>query len=153
MRQIRIKELEKLNLFKDVKLTKIAAGAVTATTDVDSSVIDMSGYDGVVFFGSIATANAGNFIKAQQGTDATVTDAADLAGSKVVAAANNQVVWVEIHKPLERYLRAKIVRAGVTTVTGDLYALQYSGRVRPETNLVANALIGTLLISPAEGTA
>lgn len=142
-----------MNLFKDVKLTKIAVGAITATTDVDSSIIDMSGYDGVVIFGSIATANAGNFIKAQQGAASDLSDAADLEGSKVVAAADAQVVWVEIHKPLEQYLRAKIVRAGATTVTGDLYALQYSGRVRPETNLVTNALIGSLLISPSEGTA
>lgn len=141
------------NLFKNVKLTKVAVGAASAGTEVDGSTVDMSGYESVVFFTTIATANIGNFMKAQQGLLSDSSDANDLAGSKVIAAANNQVVWIDLVKPQKRYVRAAIIRAGANTATGDIYALQYSGRTKPETNLVLNALIGSLLISPDEGTA
>lgn len=141
------------NLFKNAKLTKVAVGAVSAGTEVDGSTVDMSGYESVVFFTTIATANAGNFMKAQQGLLNDSSDANDLAGSKVIAAANNQVVWIDLVKPQKRYVRAAIIRAGANTATGDVYALQYNGRNKPETNLVLNALIGSLLVSPDEGTA
>lgn len=141
-----------MNLSKHVKLRKVAAAATSAGTEVISSVVDMQGYEGVLFFTTIATANAGNYLKAQSGTDATVTDAADLAGTKVVAAANGQVVFLDIHKPQERYLTANIIRAGTNTATGDIYAIQYCGKVKPESNIVTNVIIGELHVSPDEGT-
>lgn len=141
-----------MNLFKNVKLTKVKAGQTTGTSAVDSDVVDMQGYEGVVFFTTIATHAAGNYMKGQQDVDSGMGTVADLAGSKVVADADAEVVWLDVYRPLKRYVRAEIVR-GTTTVTGDIYALQYSGRVKPETNLVANLLLGSLLVSPAEGTA
>lgn len=140
-----------MNLCKDIKITKVKAASTAATTEVDSDVIDMQGYEGVMFFTAIGTANSGNYIKAQSGTDATVTDAADLAGTKVVAAANAQVVWLDIYKPQERYLRAAVIRGASTTV-GEIYALQYQSRKGLETNLTTNVIIGELHISPDEGT-
>lgn len=142
-----------MNLFKNIKVTKVLAGAVSAGTELDGTAVDMSGYEGVVFFGTIATANAGNFLKAQEGLLSDGSDGADLSGSKVVAVANAQVVWNDVYKPQKRYVRPVIIRAGANTITGDVYALQYGGRLKPETNLVLNALIGSLLISPDEGTA
>lgn len=145
-----------MNLSNAIKITKVAAGAGSAGTDVNGETVDMSGYDGVVFFATIATANAGNFIKVQQGVNANGSGASDLAGTKVVAAENAQVVWVDVYRPLEsqgKYLRPVIDRGGTNTVTGDIYALQYSGRVSPQSNLVATKVVGELHISPATGTA
>jgi hypothetical protein len=139
------------NLCKEVKITKIKAASTAATTEVDSDVLDMQGYEGALFFTTIGTANAGNYIKAQSGTDATVTDAADLEGTKVVAAANGQVVWLDIYKPQERYLRVAGIR-GASTTLGEIYAIQYNGRKGLETNLTTNVIIGELHISPDEGT-
>lgn len=141
-----------MNLSKNVKLIKVKAGQATGTTAVDSDVIDMAGYEGVLFFGTIATANAGNYMKAQQDSVIGMGTAVDLAGSKVTAAADASVVWLDVHRPTKRFVRVEIVR-GLTTVTGDIYAIQYNGRKLPETNLTLNSLIGLLLVSPSEGTA
>ncbi|MDF2889784.1 MAG: hypothetical protein K0R80_151 [Clostridia bacterium] len=138
-----------MNLSKNVKITKIKAGAASATTEVVSDAVDMQGYEGVVFFTTIATANAGNYLKAQQAAVSAMTNAVDLAQKKIVAAADASVVWLDIYKPTKRYLTANIVR-GAATITGDIYAIQYSGNKFPESNLEANKLIGELLISPEE---
>lgn len=139
-----------MNLSKNVKITMIKAAATAATTEVVSDVVDMQGYDGVIFFGTIATANAGNYLKVQQAAVSAMTDPVDLAAKKIIAAANGSVVWLDIHKPQERYLTANVIRAGASTATGDLYAIQYGGEKMPETNLVTNKIIGELLISPDE---
>lgn len=139
-----------MNLSKNVKITKIKAGAATATTEVVSDVIDMQGYDGVVLFATIATANSGNYLKAKQDAVVGMTGAVDLAGKKIVAAADGSVVWLDIYRPTKRYITANIIRVGITTATGDIYAIQYSGTKYPVDNLVTNAIIGELLISPAE---
>lgn len=130
-------------------LGKAAQSAGTSTVDGDP--LDMAGYDGVIVFGTIATANAGNFLKLQGGEAANLSDAADLAGSKVIADANGQVVGVDIVKPKERYLRGSIVR-GVSTATGDLYYLRYHSHKQPEANQITNVLKTIKLASPAEGT-
>lgn len=142
-----------MQLSNEVKIRKVAVAAGSAGTEVISSVVDMAGYEGVMFFTTIATANAGNFLKAQQDAAVGMGGAADILGSKVVAAANASVVWLDIYKPTERYVTANIIRAGANTATGDMYAIQYEGKVKPELNLVTNTIIGELSISPAEGTA
>ena len=141
-----------MNLSNGVKITKVKAASASGTTAVNSDVIDMQGFEGVLFFVAVATANAGNFIKAQQGTDGTVTDAADLEGSKVTTATDGQVAWLDVYKPQERYVRVVATR-GTASVLGEIYALQYESRIQPIDNNVANLIIGELLVSPVEGTA
>lgn len=141
-----------MQLSNEVKLRKIKASQTSAGTEVISDVVDMAGYEGVMFFATIATANAGNYLKAQQSPNAAMSDAADLENTKVVATANGQVVFLDIYKPAERYLTANVIRGGANTVVGDIYALQYEGKVKPEVNLVTDVIIGELHITPDEGT-
>ncbi len=141
-----------MNLSKNVKVTKVAAGAASAGTDVTGSAIDTTGWDGVLLFCTIATPNAGNYLKAQQDTASGMGAAADLTGSKVVATGAAQTVWLDIYRPTKRYIRGVVVRAGAATATGDMFAIQYKGRVKPQTNITTDVITGNLLISPAEGT-
>jgi hypothetical protein len=103
----------------------------------------------VVFVASIATANAGNYIKVAQGTLANGGDMADLAGSKVVAGVNGELVAVEIYKPAKRYLQATLKR-GASTVTGDLIAIRDVKRM-PAANNVAGAITSEIYATPDEG--
>lgn len=130
-----------------IDLTLSAQGAVSAGTDVDGATVDVANYDGVLFFARIATANAGNFLKAQEGD--TTSPIADLAGSAVIAGTNEDIVVLDIHKPLKRYIRAVVVRAGAASITGDLYAIRYKGRKPPELpGDVRVALAGPLAGTP-----
>lgn len=134
-------------LSNEVVITKVADGAISAGTAVNGTAIDLAGYDGVAFFCSIATANAGNYLSAQEGDTSSPT--ADLAGSKVVAASNGQVVLLDICNPLKRYVRPVLIRAGANTVSGDIYAIKYKGKKLPP---AAAADVVKSLVSPVAGT-
>lgn len=141
-----------MNLIKNIKITKVKAGAASGATAVNSDAVDMSNYDGCLFVTTVATANAGNFLKITQGKDSAFVESEDLKGSKVVPAANGEVAYVDVYRPAEaqgKYLRASIVRT-VATATGDIYAVQYNGRAKPEVNDIAEEIGGILLISPEQ---
>jgi hypothetical protein len=142
-----------LNLSNGVKITKVKASQATGTTAVNSDVVDMAGYEGVLFVTVIGSFNTGNYVTAQQGAASDLSDAADLEGSKVTATADGEVVWLDVYRPQERYVRLSAVRAGATTTLGDVYAIQYESRMQPISNNVADTIIGKLLVSPDEGTA
>jgi len=143
-----------VNLSNGVKITKVAAAAAAGTTVVNGTALDMSGYEGVIFFTTIATANAGNIFKAQIGEQANGSDAADLEGTAVVAATNAQVVWLDIYRadPNQKYIRPVVVR-GASSAVGEIYAIQYESRRQVAENNIANTIIGKLVVNPYEGTA
>jgi hypothetical protein len=141
-----------MNLLPNVKITKVAEAAASGGTDVNGSVLDMQGFDGVLFCTNIATANAGNFLKAQQGQASNLSDAADLAGTKVTSGSSDEAVVLDLHKPLERYVRPVIVRGGANTSTGEIWAIQYISRSAPRTSDLAGTLASKIVVSPAEGT-
>lgn len=142
-----------MNLSNDVKITKVAVAAVSAGTEVLGSILDMQGYEGVVFVTSIATANAGNLLKVKQDDDSAMGSPADLEGSGVVATANAEVVFADVYQPTKRYVRASVIRAGANTAVGDIYAIQYKPKVMPVVNEVTDTVVGAILVSPDEGVA
>jgi len=141
-----------MNLSTRIKLTLVKAAQATGTTEVDSKILDMEGYEGVMFFGSLGSANSGNYIKVQQDSDPAFATVKDLAGSKVVTTADGEVAYVDVYRPTERYIRASVIRAGATTITGDIYALQYDARTYPQQNLLDGVCIGVTVDSPDETT-
>lgn len=140
-----------MNQLKNSKLILVKAGQATGTGAVTTDTIDTQGFDGVMIFGSIATVNAGNFANARQGAASNMSDAADLAGTKIVPGDNGDSFCIDIYKPLERYVDVVITRAGATTVTGDVYALLYEAHKLPTTQ--GATIDSELHVSPSEGTA
>lgn len=147
--------MKDIELITQVKQDVVSVGASSAGTDVTSSAIDMSGYDGLmVTVCNAATYNVGNFLKLQQSDDDGVADAySDIAGSKAIPPASGKHAVINLHRPLKRYIKAVFVRAGASTVVGAIVATRYSPRVFPQVNVVANEMAVTRLIEPAEGTA
>ncbi|QQS08680.1 MAG: hypothetical protein IPK69_11925 [Phycisphaerales bacterium] len=140
------------NVFTEENAIRLAvAGAASGTTPVSGATIDTAGYDGVAVFCTIATQNAGNYLALDHGDASDMSDGANVAGSKVVAVANGQVVCVDINKPMKRYVKPAIVRTAAT-ITGDMYYILYKGQFKPTLNQVANTLISKSLVSPPTGT-
>lgn len=145
------------NVLEEVKLVTVGAATSTGTTQVDSSIVDMAqdgGYDGVLFFTTVGSTNAGNFLQAQQGQVANLSDAATIAGSRVQINTNGQTLRLNIPKVAERYIRCNVVRAGATTVVGEIYALLYrTGGPEPVPAPNSTAQV-TVTVNPgyAEGT-
>ena len=142
-----------LNFLSGHKVRMVKAAQSSAGTDVDSSVVDMQGFLDATFFVTIATANAANFLKLQQGDESDGSDMADLEGTKVVAAADGDVVCAEVFRPLKRYVRAVVDRGGADTATGDMYCVQSQARVVPVDNNEAGEIVSEIHATPAEGTA
>lgn len=136
-----------MNLSKGVKITKVAAGATSAGTAIDSAAVDMTGFEGVIFVGSIATANAGNLALAAQATTSGGSYA-DLAGTSVAPGDNGDSFLIDVYRPRERFVRCEIDRSGANTVTGDVYAIQYTAASKPTTQ--GSTIDSVLAISPAE---
>ena len=141
-------------LSKNIKLI-LAKPAQAASTDaVPSDVIDMQGFEGVLFVTRFGTANDGNFIKVQQGALPDLSDAVDLKGTKVVSGTDpsNEVCAIDIYKPTKRYLRLHATR-GTSSTLGDTYAIQYQARKAPPVSALSGTLVIETHVSPEEGTA
>ena len=137
------------NLMDEVRVEKSADGATAGTSDVNGTAIDLSGYDGVMFMARIGTANTANFLKAQEGDTSSPT--ADIEGSKSEPQGNDEFAILDVHKPLKRYIRAVLER-GVSTTSGDIYAVLYKGRKQAQDNTRSGENISVRLISPVAGT-
>jgi len=139
-----------MNLSKNVKVVLAKAAAAAATTAVNSDIIDTAGYEGVLFVGSIGTANAGNYVKLQQGDNSSLTDGADLENTKVVPGDDGDSFMVDLYRPKDRYVRAVVTRGASTTV-GDIYAILYGAHAKPTSH--GSTIDSETHVSPDEGTA
>lgn len=137
-------------LTSSTKITKVASAATSAGTAINSDAVDMSGFEGVVFLGTIATANAGNFANAAQG-DTSGGSFADLAGTAVSPGDDADSFCIEVYRPTDRWVRCEIDRSGTNTATGDIYAFQYGARTVPVTH--GSTIDSEQHVSPDEGTA
>lgn len=145
-----------MNLLKNVKIDQIlgyfAAGQVAKTTDI----IDMQGYDGVLFIAGFGTIVEGGTLNVQvyQDTDSAGGTMAAVAGTAAhtVTAANaaltKSAIAVDVYKPLERYLEVIVTPAVQNAVILGVTAIRYKGKMGPDAN--ADLLKSTQLISPAE---
>ena len=145
-------------LTEEVK-TQVAITATEGaanTTDINGAVVDCAGFDGLrmcVLFGAI-TAGAVTSIKAQQGTNATVTDAADLVGTGVTVAVADaaKLFIIDIHGIRERYARVVVDRGTSNAVVEAAWYELYHPKELPVTQH-ANVKTLELHVSPIEGTA
>ena len=147
-----------LNLSKEVKVTRVMDAVAAGTDDVqEGTVLDMSGFDGVVFIAALGTltASAVTDLRAQQGKLADGSDMADLKGTKVSLADDddNKLAVLDVYRPQERYVQCNIVRATANAVIDGVIALQYKGRKAPVTHDAATVAGSELHVSPNEGTA
>ncbi|MFN7019874.1 MAG: hypothetical protein ACK4WH_00925 [Phycisphaerales bacterium] len=140
------------NLLPNVKIDLLTAATAAGTTTITSGIVDMAGWDGVIFVTTIQTPAANNIAKLQQGEASNLSDAADLAGSAQTSGTSDEGIILGVHRPLERYVRMSIAR-GTSTPLGEIWAIRYNGRTAPQTNSLSGTQAAKHLVSPTEGTA
>ncbi len=142
-----------MNLSGEVKITKIKdTTSAAGSTVLESSVLDMAGYDGVLFVTSFGTAAADNLLKAKMSTANDSGTMGDIEGSAVAPGASDEDQWLDVYRPRKRYLQLVAVRA-TSTKLGDMWAFQYGGRIKPVDNTDAGTITGELVVSASTGTA
>lgn len=146
-----------MDLGKRLKVTQVKTAVAAGTSDQTSAILDMSGFDGVLFltsFGAI-TSTAVTSVKIQQDTAVGGGTMADLAGSGATVAdtKSDTVVVHDLYRPGKRYVRVYVDRGTANAVINSIVALQYRGLNAPTTDDATTVVSKTTLISPAEGTA
>lgn len=139
-----------MNLSSNVKITKVSDHSTAATSAVDSSSVDMLGYEGVIFITSFGTANAANTINAAQSSNDS--DFTDLEGTSVSSGTSDEDVWIDVYRPSDRYVRCEAAR-GASSTLESIWAIQYGARKAPVDNTTTGTITGEVHASPDEGTA
>lgn len=141
-----------MNLLHNVKITKIQDHTTAASTDVESDIVDMAGYEGVVFVTSFGTAAAGNLCKVKGNTVGTTVGITDLAGTATAPGASDEDVAIDVFRPQYRYLSFTAIR-DVSSTVESMWAIQYGAKHPPVTNTVSGTLLSKSVFEPAAGTA
>lgn len=139
------------SMLKNVKVTPVAASAVAATTEVLTSVLDMSGYDGVMFIallGDVTTASVLTLTAKANTASSTssptpVTQVATAAFTADGTSADDKALVVDVYDPMLRYVFASLTRTAANAVVNGIIAIQYKAEFRPTTQaatVIASAI-------------
>lgn len=143
------------NLLSDSKITRLSNAAASGNSAVNSTALDMQGFDAVTFLVALGAvdANTTASVFIEQSSDNNSADAwATLAdsGVDVGQSDDNKVVALEVLDPQERYLRCCVTRQA--TVVDGIVAIQRAAKLAPVTQSTT-VLSATILASPEEGAA
>jgi hypothetical protein len=140
-----------MQLSKNVKITVVAAAAAAATTSVTSSVLDMSGYDGVMFIALLGDVTTGCVLSLTvSGNTASSTSSPTPVTQKATAdftadasTADSKALVVDVCDPMLRYAFAVLARGTANAVVGGIIAIQYKAEFRPtshDASVIASAV-------------
>ena len=127
------------------------------SADRNGATLDMANKEAVLMFvkfGDIAV-GATTSIKAQQGAQSDLSDAADLAGTAITVAADddNQTFCIAIEKPRERYVRVVVDKDASNNTEEMAWYITCGHRTLPALASVTDSFTLENHVSPAEGTA
>lgn len=140
-----------MNLSTDVKITVVSGAATAATTAIDSSVLDMQGFDGVMFIAllgdvtdtSVLTLTAKGNSANSTSSPSPVTQVASSPFTASASTADSKAIVVDVFEPRLRYMFATLTRATANAVVGGIIAIQYKAQQRPTTqdaSVIASAI-------------
>lgn len=144
-----------MSLLKNCAIDYVGALITNANnTDSNSSILDMSGWDGVVFLTTItdsantgvatlnveaSTANSDTAMALITGATATATDAGN-------DALNGKLLIVDVYKPQKRYVQGVRVSAAGLIAFGECIAIRYKGRKSPVTQSTSTVNASTFAV-------
>lgn len=123
-------------LSKNVRVLQVYGGTTaSATTTLDSSVIDRSGYDSVMLIGSLGSTAADSGMDLLVSTSSSTAQAEDVLNSRVSALGSTGLVLDVAKLPVgKRYLFGRYVRGNTANTAGKMVAVLYNNRIGPVDN-------------------
>ena len=141
---------------KDTKISQAitVTNGAAGTSDINGSVLDMSGVEGVLIaiqLGAIVS-GAATSLRVQQGDAADGSGMDDLEGTNqtILDTDDEDTLYVDLKKPVKRYIRLVFKRATQDSTVSAVY-FQYGARKMPTTH--GSNVSGETHVSPDEGTA
>ncbi len=137
-----------LNMLRDTKITRLANDAVAGTSLITSSVLDMQGYDSVLFIALLGDITATSVLlltakgnTANSTTVPTPLAYPDTAGYTAGATdADNKMLALDIQKPRERYVFCTLARTIANAVVDGIIAIQYNSNNKPNLDATLTTL-------------
>ena len=132
-----------MNLTKNVLISEVLAPvSAGASIDSNSDILDMMGWDGVVFIvpitdcvsGGVATLNAQGSAANSDTAMTTLTGASATVTSSGNDNENGTLLIVDVYRPLLRYIQGNVTSASQNIAYGNMIAIRYSGRKFPITD-------------------
>jgi len=128
-----------MNLSKDIKITVVEAAAGAAQTELVTDVLDMTGYEGVMFIAltgdvtvnSVLTLTVKGNTANSVSTPTPVTQKATDAYTAAAADADSKVLMVDLYKPAMRYVFGSLTRTAADAIVGGIIAIQYCAKSKP----------------------
>lgn len=121
-------------LSKNVAIDRVMNAVAAGTSDQNSDSVDMAGFDGVLFIALLGTLTATQVTKltAQHSADDS-TFAAITGGSTdaMADADSNKLLFVDVYRPQNRYVRAVVDRGTANAVIDGVLAIRYCGDKAP----------------------
>lgn len=141
-------------LLHGAKFLTISNGAAAGTSLVTSDTFDSANFEDVVIVAKIGTiTGAGTAtLQVQQGDESDGSDAADITGASAVAtgsADSDQLVVVDVYKPMKRYITVTVTRAAANSEVDGIVAVLKSARSMPVTQDSAHVAASTAVVPTA----
>lgn len=129
------------NLSKGIKVTVVEAAAAAAQTELVTDVLDMSGYEGVIFMaltGDVTTASVLTLtVKANSANSVSsptpITQKASDAFTADGTSADSKLIMVDVYRPPLRYVFGSLTRTTADAIVGGIIAIQYGAGLKPTT--------------------
>ena len=140
-----------MNLLSRVKITAHLEDVASATGTSSGTVIDMAGWDGVLFVANANATDTRHHLRAEGGGASSAVN----EQLKNTAIENlNKSLALDIYRPRKRFIRA-VFRASDTATTRSVIAIQYKSGALPfsHTATATGATYGRVVVSPDTGTA
>jgi hypothetical protein len=143
------------SLLNNVKITRVLGAVAAGQAASASDILDMQGFEGVLFIAKVADVTNGSVLTlaAQQSVINDAGGMATLAGTVTYTAnatdADDDLLVLDVYKPMERYVRAVLTSATQDAVKDGVIAIQYGARKVPITQ-GSTVLDSDTLISPDE---
>ena len=145
-----------LSVLKDCKITRVLNSVSAGTSDQDGAVLDMTGYDGVIFVASLGDVTSGSVLELQvfgntasSTSSPTPVELTDDSVGPVTAGASDydhKLLVADVIRPAYRYIFPRIKRGSANAVIDGVIAIQYRGRDLPAVQGATVGLSG--LIGP-----
>jgi|TARA_R100000808_G_scaffold1214_3_gene5709 hypothetical protein len=139
-------------LSKDIITAQVANLTTAGTSAHNSSVVDMSGAEGVRFVVPITAALATSVVTAQAYEGATTAAFNATSGTATITATtdtsgNNTVMVVDVYKPNDRYVQLRTTRATANATLGAIVAEKY-GIAKTPVAQDSSVIASSIAVSP-----
>ena len=143
-----------MNLLDNIKISRVVGYNTASTTNRKGSIVDMQGYDGVLFiatFGTMTNASKILLKAAQSDTNNTSAMTVSVATTGEITSDGTDDVQLalDVYRPTARYVEAQIEIADQNALIEGCVAIQYKGSKLPITQATAT-LAAKTFASPAD---